>query len=211
MEKSIEAIWKEGFLEQDALVAPKINDLYSQKSSDIVDKMTRMYRINLLALLAFAAVAFIASLVQGIPYSGIAFCSLLIGLVIPGKKHLNTLEQIDKSVSSYQYLKDFRNWREKLMADYTKIYTFFYPALFLILIVSAWSNLTEPIEKILAQHPEIELVYGLPLLGITAVAVITCILAFASGALFRFDMNLVYGPTFKKLDEIIADMEELRS
>ena len=42
MEKSIEAIWKEGFLEQDALVAPKINELYNQKSSDIVDKMTRM-------------------------------------------------------------------------------------------------------------------------------------------------------------------------
>ncbi|MFT5088238.1 MAG: hypothetical protein ACI906_004848 [Candidatus Latescibacterota bacterium] len=211
MQKSIEAIWKDGFLQQDALVAPEINDLYNQKSSDLVDKMTRMYRINLQALLAFAAVAFIASLVQGIPYSGIAFCSLFIGLVIPGKKHLNTLEQIDKSVSSYQYLRDFRNWREKLIANYAKIYTVFYPALFLILIVSAWSNLTEPIEKVLAQHPEIELVYGVPLWGITATLVITCFLAFAAGALYRFDMNLVYGPTFKKLDEIIADMEELKS
>ena len=28
MEKSIESIWKEGFLKSDALVAPKLNDLY---------------------------------------------------------------------------------------------------------------------------------------------------------------------------------------
>jgi len=38
MEKSIETIWKEGFLESDALVAPKLNDLYNQKSIHIVDK-----------------------------------------------------------------------------------------------------------------------------------------------------------------------------
>lgn len=211
MKKSIEAIWKEGFLQQDALVAPKINDLYNQKSSDIVDKMTRMYKINLQAILAFVAVALIASFALGIPYSGIAFCSLLIGLVIPGKKHLKTLQQIDKNVSSYQYLIDFRNWREKMIAHYRKIYTFFYPALFLIMVVSAWSNLSEPIQAILARYPGIELVFGLPLWGISAVVVITCLLAFSAGAIFRFDLHLVYGKVFAKLDEIIADMEELRN
>jgi hypothetical protein len=30
MEKSIETIWKEGFLKNDALIAPKINNLYTQ-------------------------------------------------------------------------------------------------------------------------------------------------------------------------------------
>lgn len=211
MEKSIEAIWKEGFLKQDSLVAPKINDLYNQKSSDIVDQMTRMYRINLQAILTFAAVAFIASLALGIPYSGIAFCSLLIWLVIPGKKHLKNLQQIDKNVSSYQYLVDFRNWREKMIAHYSKIYTFFYPALFLIMVVGAWSNLSEPIQAILARYPETELVFGLPLWGISAVVVITCMLAFSAGAIFRLDLNLVYGKVFAKLDEIIAEMEELRN
>ena len=29
MEKSIETIWKEGFLEKDVLLAPKLNDLYN--------------------------------------------------------------------------------------------------------------------------------------------------------------------------------------
>ena len=31
MEKSIESIWKQGFLNSDALVAPKLNNLYNQK------------------------------------------------------------------------------------------------------------------------------------------------------------------------------------
>ena len=31
MEKTIEAVWKEGFVDDDALVAPKLNDLYNHK------------------------------------------------------------------------------------------------------------------------------------------------------------------------------------
>ena len=54
MEKSIETIWKEGFLKSDALVAPKVNDLYNQKSNHIIDKFKRMYEINLVAIVAFA-------------------------------------------------------------------------------------------------------------------------------------------------------------
>jgi hypothetical protein len=33
MEKSIENIWKEGFLKNDALVAPTLNNLYNQKKN----------------------------------------------------------------------------------------------------------------------------------------------------------------------------------
>ena len=39
MRNSIEEIWKEGFLNEKSLVAPKINDLYNQKSMDLIDKM----------------------------------------------------------------------------------------------------------------------------------------------------------------------------
>ena len=58
MEKSIESIWKEGFLDNDALVAPTVNDLYNQKSEHIIEKFKRMFRINLKALVAGAIVAF---------------------------------------------------------------------------------------------------------------------------------------------------------
>ena len=54
MENSIETIWKEGFLKNDALVAPKLNDLYNQKSLHLIDQLKRMFKINLMAILAFA-------------------------------------------------------------------------------------------------------------------------------------------------------------
>jgi hypothetical protein len=83
--------------------------------------------------------------------------------------------------------------------------------LFLIIVFGAWPHLQGPIQNMLAHHPNIELVFGVPLWGAAAVVVITCLLAFAAGALYRFDMNLVYGKSFQKLDEIIAEMEELRN
>ena len=58
MEKSIETIWKEGFLNQDALIAPKLNNLYNKKSTHIVDKFKRMFRINLIAIEDFSMTSF---------------------------------------------------------------------------------------------------------------------------------------------------------
>ena len=56
MEKSIENIWKEGFLKSDALVVPKINNLYNQKSKHITAKFERMFKINLIAIVVFSVV-----------------------------------------------------------------------------------------------------------------------------------------------------------
>ena len=43
MEKSIETIWREGFLKEDALIVPKLNDLYNQKSQQLIEKLIRMH------------------------------------------------------------------------------------------------------------------------------------------------------------------------
>jgi len=32
-----------------------------------------------------------------------------------------------------------------------------------------------------------------------------------AGPIYKFDLNLVYGRVFNKLDDLLADMEELRS
>ena len=56
MEKSIESIWKEGFLDSNAMVAPKLNNLYNKKSIHIIDKFKRMFKINLNALVVFSFV-----------------------------------------------------------------------------------------------------------------------------------------------------------
>jgi hypothetical protein len=113
MEKSIENIWKEGFLKSDALVAPKINNLYSQKSIHIIDKFKRMFKINLIAIVAFSFVFLMVSFFVGIPITGIIFFVTLSVLVIINKKLLDDLEKLDMSVNSYQYLKAFNQWKNK--------------------------------------------------------------------------------------------------
>ena len=50
MRKTIEATWREGFLNPDALVAAKVNNLYTRKSRHIVDRIQRMQRINEIAI-----------------------------------------------------------------------------------------------------------------------------------------------------------------
>ena len=79
MEKSIESIWKEGFLKKDALVAPKINDLYNQKSKHIVDKFKRMFKINLIAIVIFSLVFMVITTINGLPIVGISWFLILIG------------------------------------------------------------------------------------------------------------------------------------
>ena len=56
MRKTIEATWREGFLNPDALVAPKVNDLYTRKSRHIVDRIQRMQRINEIAIVIGAPI-----------------------------------------------------------------------------------------------------------------------------------------------------------
>ena len=101
MEKSIETIWKEGFLHSDALIAPKLNNLYSKKSQHIVDKFTRMFRINLVAIVVGSFFIVGMSYLVQIPYMGIGLFIILNTLVIINKKLMRGLGKIDKNVNSF--------------------------------------------------------------------------------------------------------------
>ena len=104
MEKSIETIWKEGFLKSDALVAPKLNDLYNQKSTHLVDKYKRMFKINLIAVVVGSFLILGASIILGIPVMGVGYFIILNAIVIVNRKLLPELEKIDKNVSSYHFI-----------------------------------------------------------------------------------------------------------
>ena len=45
MEKSIETIWKQGFISPESLIAPELNNLYNKKSIHLVDKFKRMFTV----------------------------------------------------------------------------------------------------------------------------------------------------------------------
>jgi hypothetical protein len=218
MERSIENIWKEGFLKSDALVAPKLNNLYNQKSIHIIDKFKRMFKINLIAIVAFSFAFLIVSFIIGIPITGIIFFITLSVLVFINKKLLNNLEKIDLGISSYQYLKAFNQWINKQVSINKKMSRFLYPIIFMSLILGFWFKDAEGmplgerlVDKILIGFPDIYLVYGIPLIGIVMALLVLALLAFFGGRIYKWDVNIVYGRVFKKLEELMTDIEDLRS
>ncbi len=218
MEKSIERIWKDGFLEGNALVAPKINNLYNQKSIHIIDKFKRMFKINLIAIVAFSFVFLIVSFFVGIPITGIIFFVALSVLVVINKRLLSDLDKIDMGVNSYQYLKAFNQWIVKQVDINKQISRFLYPIIFISLILGFWFKDAEGIplgerlvSEIIFGFPDTYLIFGIPAIGIVIALVIIGLLAFFGGRIYKWDLNLVYGRLFKKLKELMTDIESLRS
>jgi hypothetical protein len=218
MEKSIETIWKEGFLKSDVLVAPKLNNLYNKKSQHIVDKFTRMFKINLIAIVAGSFFVVGMSYLVQIPYMGIGMFVLLNVLVVINKKLMKGLRKIDKNVNSFQYLKTFDGWMKEQILINERFSRFLYPLVFLSLFIGFWfggfgGDVPGEImvNELNVQYPDMVLVFGLPLYGLLGGILVLVLLAYFGGKIYKWDLNIVYGRVLKKLDEIIADMEELRN
>jgi hypothetical protein len=217
MEKSIEDIWKEGFLKSDALVAPKINNLYTYKSIHIIDTFKRMFKINLIAIIAFSFLCLFVSYFLGIPIMGVMFFITLTVLVIINKRLLDSLKKIDKGVSSYEYLKGFNEWINQQISINKRLATFMYPIIFLSVIIGFWHKDTEGIPlgkrlvgEVLKGFPDIYMVQDIPLIALIVILFIIGVLAFLGGRIYQWDLNIVYGRIFKKLKELMADIEELK-
>jgi hypothetical protein len=67
------------------------------------------------------------------------------------------------------------------------------------------------VNEVLKAFPDIYLVYGIPLIGIVIALLITILLGFFGGRIYKWDLNIVYGRVFRKLKELMTDIESLRS
>jgi hypothetical protein len=211
MNKSIETIWQEGFLQNDALLAPKINDLYNQKSIHIIDRLKGMFKVNLQAIVIGASGLLIVSFFLGVPFVGAFIFLLLLGLAYYGHRESNRMREIDQTGSSYDYLKAFDSWLKEVIAGYTRIYRFFYPAFFLAIFTGIWLIAGDKImDKLLTKFPDTYLIGDVPVFLLLGAIVFAGLTGVFAGVIYRLDMNIIYGNVFAKLDEIIADMEELR-
>jgi hypothetical protein len=211
MEKSIESIWKQGFLENDAMVAPKLNNLYNQKSIHIIDKFKRMFKINLNALVIFSFFVLVVSFFVKIPVMGVLMFILFNVIVIVNKRLLKGLNDIDKNVSSYQYLKSFDTWMKSQIEVNYKMSRYIYPYIF-IAMVSGFgfsSQFRESLNRMLGGYQPY-MVFEIPVFWVLAMIVIIILLAIFGGRIYKWDLNIVYGRIIKKLDELITDMEDLR-
>ncbi len=211
MEKSIENMWKEGFLKSDALVAPKINSLYSKKSIHIIDKFKRMMKVNMYVILVFAFLNFGLYAALGTPIAGGIIFLLLMGVCWMGISRVRTLKSIDANLNSYDYIKSFNSWLKMAISNNIKIMRFFYPLIFLAALMPIVHALkAEEVTKEAILNSGFHLVYGIPaFMWIIALAIAVLIYVFG-GRIYQWDLNLVYGRVFKKLDELMADLEELK-
>jgi hypothetical protein len=212
MEKSIESIWKEGFLQKNAMVAPKLNNLYNKKSIHIIDKFKRMFKINLNALVIFSFILLPVSFFVKIPVMGVMMFILFNVIVIVNKRLLKGLDKIDKNVSSYQYLKSFDTWMQEQIAIGVKMSGYIYPYIFIAMVAGFWfsSDFRETLNRILGNYQP-DMIYGLPIYWMTAMLVIITLLAIFGGRIYKLDLNIVYGGILKKLAELISDMEDLKT
>jgi len=209
MEKSIESIWKEGFLDGDALVAPKINDLYNKKSEHIIDKFKRMFRINLKALVIGAVLAVIGFTLLDLPITGIGFAIVTLTITVVNKRLLTNLESIDKCANSYDYLKAFDSWMSNQLSINERMAKRYYPAIFLSIAFGFWFSPHGP--RILGPVDFGYTLNGIPILALIPITLISILLWLVGGRLYKWDLNMIYGRILKKLDELLADMEDLRA
>ena len=212
MTKSIETMWKEGFVNEANLTAPKINDLYNRKSQNIVDKLLNMFALNIKAIILGSLIMLVMMSLIGAPFLGLYICCLLVPLIIIAKKELKKSVNLSKGQSSYDYLISFDRWLKSSIAAYSGYYKVFYPLFFLGMATQGVvSNAGGKLIALLVEAvPTDIMILGQPYYLMVVLAILTLIVARYAEALYHLDLNIVYGRQFKKLAELITDMEELR-
>jgi hypothetical protein len=212
MEKSIETIWNKGFLDSDALVVPKLNNLYNQKSKTIIDKFKRMMKINIYVIIIFSILNLGLYAALGTPYAGAFIFLLLMGVCWKSMRQAKTMKNIDTSLSSYEYLKSFDSWLKIAISNSTKVMRFFYPLVFLAALMPIVHALkTGEVTNAAILNSGFHLVYGIPTFTWIIALVIAVLIYVFGGKIYKLDVNLAYSRIFRKLENMIAEMEELRN
>ena len=211
MRKTIEATWREGFLHPDALVAPQVNDLYTRKSTHIVERIQRLLHINQIAIVIGSLIMWALLSAAGLPYTGAIMCVSWSGLVFIRRQVIAKFVAPDSSLDSYHYLKAFQTWLKNRMARSRSLQRHLYPITFIALAIGivASKGGQQFVHTIVEHNPGIWLISGVPVAIIAIVVVITIVLELLGGVIFDHDVR-AYRRIFRKLDEMVAEMEELR-
>jgi len=167
MKKSIEEIWKEGFLNNNALVAPKINDFYNQKSNHIIDKMIRMFRWNQYYVILLMVVHLAIGFVAGVPPVGIFLATLFIPLIVFGKKSF----------------------------IYKVFYPLYFIGLVSLVLFNDFFG--TQLKDYIMNNSNTYMVGGLPIIWISLGVLLLVVVSYFSEPLYRLDLNAVYGRKLK--------------
>jgi len=210
MEKSIENMWKEGFLHSDALIAPKVNDLYNKKSMHIIEKFEKMFRINIWGIIIGASLIFIGAYFAGAFMAGSIVLIMMFYVAYTAYHEMKTLESIDKGQSSYTFLKSLKDWISRSIDRYGKMYRVVYPVLILTFYFGIWfSDVFASVREMVAQNSN-DLIFGLHIYTTVVVIIAAVVMSVFSKVIHSEDVKTIYGGILKKLDQALSEMEELR-
>ena len=199
-------------MNEKSLVAPKINDLYNQKSKHVVDRVKRMFRVNLIIIITLAIAIPVGYYFLGVLWQGVAASVLILLTAWYGKLQMKSLKALDQGATSLDYLKSFDRWLKDVFSGSEKIARFYYTLCFLIAMstmASAW-NKGELTSKMHQKYPDLIFIGNIPLFALIIAGVATLLLFYFSDRIYRWDVRLMYGRVFDKLEETIAEMEKLK-
>jgi len=210
MEQSIETIWKQGFLNSNALIAPKVNDLYNKKSMHIIDKFERLSLMNIRGIIIGASLLFVMSIFAGATLAGSIVLLMMLYIAYTANNGLKALVKIEKGQSSYAFLKSFKGWIANSIDQYGRMYRLVYPVLILTFYFGIWfSDVFESMRTTVAENST-DLILGLHIYTTILVLISAVLMSVFSKAIHKRDVKTIYGGILKKLDLALAEMEELR-
>src|SRR6056297_2214304 len=209
MEKSIETIWKEGFLNTESLIAPKVNNLYDKKSMHIMAKFKKMFLNNIWGIIIGSSFLFIGAYLVGALLAGSIVFIMMQYIAYTAYTELKNLEKIDKGQSCYSFLKSFKVWIDQSIELYGKMYKVVYPVLILTFYFGIWfSDSLIDVRQKVSEHRD--LFFGFHLGTTIIVLTLAILMSIFSKSIHRKDVKTMYGGILNKLNSSIAEMEDLR-
>lgn len=203
MEKSIENLWKEGFLSLGPLAAPKVNDLYRKKSLLLTARMRKTMKWDIYLALPMGVIFLFGFGIKVHWGLGVYAFMICLALFLVG---LNTLRKqspdfpVDADV--YRYLKDYRERIRVKIKKWTRRFAWGTPLVVLPAYYFLFFILSDKGYSILErEHGWIALV--------VLILIISAFLSVWGVISYRFGVGAVYGRLLKRIDRTLADMEEL--
>ncbi len=204
MEKSIEKIWNEAFINENAIVAPKINNLYNQKSKSIIHKIKRTYEFDNKGLLPISGIVAIGGILLNETIIGLYGTILILCLYYFNTKLLSRFEKLDVKSDNLTYLKNYRDVMHSVTKATKRMFIFVLPFLVLSIFILGFF-LKE--ESFLSRFISPDTTF-IEILGIgTSVALIIAVICLF---VFKVSNQLLYGTLVSKLNDLIHEIENLK-
>ncbi|REH54634.1 hypothetical protein C7448_102157 [Tenacibaculum gallaicum] len=205
MEKSIEKRWNEAFLDEQSLIAPKINDIYNQKSKSVINKIRRTYEFDNKGLLPMAGIVVIGGILLSETIIAAYGAFLILSLYFFNTRLLKRFKTIDVKSDNLTYLKNYRSVINSVSKATKKLFIFAIPLAIVSIFALAYGVKEQ---SFLSNYISSETSFlGILVIGLM-VAMATAMIGYF---VYTISTKVLYHSLISKLDNIIKEMEELKS